>query len=154
MNKKAKIENFITMPASPSTASFLSNQPRLETHLTDSRKNFITNKLCNLVINRSLPIDIIASDEMKEYSSALNNLYTVPTTSAFVETLVPALVERTRRVLHDKVDKLNHVSITSDIWTDETMRSYIAFCAHGIIVPEWTRFEGLLAVEPIPRRRG
>jgi hypothetical protein len=83
-------------------------QPQIETGLSEARATFITNKLCNLIINQSLPIDIINSPEFLEFTAALNSQYTVPSGRAFVEQIIPSLIERANNAIRDKLADLSH----------------------------------------------
>ena len=114
------------------------HQPKLDAHpLSEPRKTTITNKLWNLIVNKSLPLQLLISEELKEYSAALEPRYSVPTTAYFVEKLV----------LVAQLDKMKNVTIY--IWKYEKMRSYIAFSVHGI-TDDWELVKGLLSVKAMP----
>jgi hypothetical protein len=150
-NNKAKLTNFILSPCSSAPdANQAKTQAKIhiEPQLSESKKVFITNKLCNMIINRSLPVDFITSDELKEYTAALNPQYCLPTSAAFVNTLVPALVERAKIKMRGLISQIEHLNITTDIWTDETMKSYIAFTGHGI-TSDFQKLDVLLSVKSI-----
>ena len=112
-------------------------QPKIESFSSPAKLNFIAKSridkmLVELVVNSSLPLSLLDSKELKDFCSAIDNRYQVPTSKTFKKTYIPETYEIISNVIKLKLSKIDSINISCDLWSDPIMRSFIAFMSHFI----------------------
>ncbi|CAF0992760.1 unnamed protein product [Brachionus calyciflorus] len=110
---------------------------------SDPKKIKLYLKLCNFVVSKSLPISIVDAVEFREFLSLLDNRYKPPNSQTLKNTIIPRCREKIKFILIEKLNKVESINLITDIWSDTSMRSFIAFAVHGID-DEWGIFRALL----------
>ena len=102
--------------------------------------------LTKFLIAKSLPLTIIDCKEFKDFINSLDMRYKIPGYKKIRNTLVPANANKIRQNLKSSLSKIAKLNISSDIWSDPSMRSFIGFCAHGID-NDWNLIKGLVGIK-------
>ena len=92
----------------------------------------LNTKLAKLVVSKSLPLALVEAPEFIDWCAALDPKYKVPCSSTIRNTYVPNLHSSIKTKLQDLLQLVDSCNISSDIWTDGSARSFLAFCVHAI----------------------
>ena len=134
--KRAFIE--IDRNSSPSPQKLIKNFDEYKPK--DPKKIKLDLKLCHLIVSKSLPLSLVDSSEFRGYSSALDQRYKPMTSQTLKGTLIPRCKNELKTHLIEKLSKVSSINLVTDIWTDQTMRSFIGFDVQGID-DDWERFK-------------
>jgi len=94
-----------------------------------------------------LPLSIVDNVSFKNFMNDADPKYAPVSRRNITRTFLPALEKRIISKLKEICCKVNHVSLTLDLWTDRRMRSYFGITLHAIIHDEYKSF--LLSFEQI-----
>lgn len=93
-------------------------------------KEMIDRKLLNLFIKDLQPFSVVEDSGFKEFISALNPGYQLPSRYVISNTLLPALYEQCLTDTRNLVATGKTFCLTTDAWTSINATSYVAFTAH------------------------
>ncbi|KOB74120.1 Uncharacterized protein OBRU01_02555 [Operophtera brumata] len=114
--------------------------------MTASQRVTIDEKLLMLFIKDFQPFSVVEDKGFREYTTALNPAYQLPTRQHISNTLMPAMYER---VQTNAIKNITSLSLTTDLWTSASQESYIAVMAH-YIDEEYRCRKILLECAPLP----
>ena len=83
-----------------------------------------------------MPFNIVEQPGFKKLVSKLDERYQVPSRKYFTKTAIPALYIDTRGKIAESVKNVEYFSITTDMWSSNTMEPYLAVTIH-FIDKEW-----------------
>ncbi|TRY97996.1 hypothetical protein DNTS_005326 [Danionella cerebrum] len=86
----------------------------------------------DLLIGCTLPLSIVENEHFRHFLKVMDNKYTPIARKTITEKHIPLLVEHVKDSIKRKFETQSSVSITADIWSDRTMRSFFGVTAHGI----------------------
>lgn len=96
------------------------------------KENKLDLKLCSLIVSKSLPITLVDAKELRSFSNSIDIRYKLPCSQTLKSTLISKYKKDLQTFLIQVLEKLPSVNLVTDIWTDPSMRSFIAFNAQGI----------------------
>lgn len=92
----------------------------------------ITDKLMKLFSVDFQPFSIVEDEGFKEFVSALNPSYQIPSRHVISKTYVPAQYEQCKNSCKEVVQNVKAVCITTDTWTSVNTQSFLSVTAHFI----------------------
>merc|ERR1719229_788007 len=75
------------------------------------------------------PISIADNQGFRDFCNTMDPRYTVPSRLT-IKSLIKALGKKTKDSLKKELEETKWVAITSDLWTDRTMRIFVALTSH------------------------
>ena len=100
----------------------------------------VDQNLAKLVIAKSLPLSFVEGEEIDDFVKSLDLKYDLPGIGKLRNKLIPSNVERIKSNIKKILQGLKKINISSDIWSEPSLRAFIAFGAHGI-TEEWKNLE-------------
>ncbi|XP_060723328.1 uncharacterized protein LOC132844154 isoform X1 [Tachysurus vachellii] len=86
----------------------------------------------DLLIGCTLPLSIVENQHFRHFLKVMDNKYTPIARKTITEKHIPLLVDQVKDSIKRKLQTQSSVSITADIWSDRTMRSFFGVTAHGL----------------------
>ena len=97
-----------------------------------SQQKAITKSLIDdLIIHCNLPISLVEHANFRHFLSIVDSRYT-PISRTYVTTSIHKMVTQTKTSIHDKLQTVQALNLTMDIWSDRKMRSYLGITAHYV----------------------
>uniref|UniRef100_A0A3B3RYJ1 Zinc finger BED domain-containing protein 4-like n=1 Tax=Paramormyrops kingsleyae TaxID=1676925 RepID=A0A3B3RYJ1_9TELE len=84
----------------------------------------------DLVIGCCLPLSIVENVHFKHFLEILDSKYTPISRRTISEEQIPALVRKVKEKVLEKLATQTYVSLTTDIWSDRRLRSFLGVTAH------------------------
>jgi hypothetical protein len=106
----------------------------------------VDQNLAKLVIAKSLPLSFVEGEEIDDFVKSLDLKYDLPGIGKLRNKLIPSNVERIKSNIKKILQGLKKINISSDIWSEPSLRAFIAFGAHGI-TEEWKLIKCILGVK-------
>lgn len=100
--------------------------------LTIAEKNDIDKSLIKMVTIDYQPLSIVDNLGFLEYTKKLQPLYTPPSRKLLSTKLLPDQYNIIVSKLKSMLNNVNDVSITTDMWTSDSTKSYITVTCHFI----------------------
>ena len=100
------------------------------------RAEEITNALSHFIAKEMMPFNIVERPGFKKLLSRLDERYEVPSRKYFTKTAIPALYADTRGRISESIKNAEYFSITTDMWSFNTMQPYLAVTIH-FVNKEW-----------------
>ena len=85
-----------------------------------------------MIVNDYQLLLIVENEGFLSYSKKLQRLYTPPTRKTISSKLLPDLYEDTKLKVKNMLSATTYVAITTDMWTSDSMKSFLAVTAHFI----------------------
>lgn len=111
-------------------------------HITDSKKNrekhqiyyeqYYDDFLVKFIINNSLPIHLTENKDFKQFCDRLDSRYQLPSRRTLTYTLIPNHYKQVKEKIRTQLKDCKSINICTDIWSDSSMRSFLAFSVHAI----------------------
>ena len=98
----------------------------------DHRKGFVDNKLIEMICLDMQPFSIVDDIGFRNFVSALQPSYYMPTRQEISKTRVPELYKSVEAKVKDNLLNLSSMALTIDHWTSRANESYMAVTAHGL----------------------
>lgn len=127
--------NDIIRHSAPTLAGFL-RRP-MTGHLK-KKNDRLTQKM---IVNDMQPFSMVEDVGLRELLASLAPWYQLPSRTTLTRNLFVSQYEDMVLKVQKELDGVNHVCLTTDIWTSRTTQAYIAITAH--YVKEW-RMKGVL----------
>lgn len=102
------------------------------TELTITEKNYIDKSLIKMITADYQPLSIVENVGFLEYTKQLQPLYTPPSRKLLSTKLLPDQYNIIVSKLKSMLNNVNDVSITTDMWTSDSTKSYITVTCHFI----------------------
>lgn len=100
--------------------------------LTPSRQNSIDDELAKMVALDFQPFSIVEDEGFRNYSHALNPMYTLPSRKTLSQKIIPGLYEATRESLQERVKRATAVCLTTDCWTSRATMAFMSVTCHFV----------------------
>uniref|UniRef100_A0A672S8E9 HAT C-terminal dimerisation domain-containing protein n=1 Tax=Sinocyclocheilus grahami TaxID=75366 RepID=A0A672S8E9_SINGR len=84
----------------------------------------------DLIIGCCLPLSIVENQHFRHFLHTIDERYTPIARSTIAFKQIPQLVTRVKECLKSSLADQKFVSVTADIWSDRTLRSYLGVTAH------------------------
>lgn len=120
--------------SSPST----SGSRQTYSHTSTRAKQLSHSVMENLIVACGLPVSLVDHPNFRKCMLDFDPKYAPPCRQTVTYTLIPKAVEAKKTELRDKLDRSLSVALTSDVWTDRRMHSYLGITVHSFVggVPE------------------
>jgi hypothetical protein len=79
-----------------------------------------------------LPISIVEREGFREYINAIDPFFTMPGREKLKTKTLPIKQLNIESRIKSTLDKMKFVNITTDGWSDGTLRGFNGYIAHGI----------------------
>jgi hypothetical protein len=99
---------------------------------SDCKKMKIDQSLTKLIIAKSLPLTFVEGPDFKDITNSLDIRYVAPCPRTIRNTLLPANVVRLKNNIMRILQAMKKLNISTDLWSDPDLRSFIAFGAQGV----------------------
>ncbi|KAK4323032.1 hypothetical protein Pmani_006216 [Petrolisthes manimaculis] len=110
---------------------------KTQTYNNDSTKKKELDQLVMRMIVKDLqPLSVVEDDGFKQLVHGLNPRYKLPSRREVTRTLLPSLYQNEVKAVSQDLEKAQHISLTTDIWTSRQTQGFITVTAH-FISPEW-----------------
>lgn len=96
-----------------------------------------------LIAGDSLPVSLVESENFIKLLKHLNPSYKIMSRKTLTTSIIPTISDDLKSKLKADLEKCESINITSDIWSDGSMRSYIGFCVTGFN-NNWELCKGML----------
>ena len=100
--------------------------------ITQSQQKKIDSSFLKLFIKDLQPFRIVEDEGFKEFVSALNPNYVLPSRKKISNTLVPALYEKTVNETKELLKTVRACGLTTDCWTSCNNEGYIGVTVHFV----------------------
>lgn len=118
----------IADPTQPQISSFA------QRHLyspNSARQQAITQSILqDLVVGCSLPLSIAENPNFRRFLNVLDSKYTPVSRTSLTEKRIPHLVTKVKGDIIKALEVQSNVAITTDLWSDRRLRSYLGVTAH------------------------
>uniref|UniRef100_A0A673G3B6 HAT C-terminal dimerisation domain-containing protein n=1 Tax=Sinocyclocheilus rhinocerous TaxID=307959 RepID=A0A673G3B6_9TELE len=84
----------------------------------------------DLIIGCCLPLSIVENQHFRHFLHTIAERYTPIARSTIAFKQIPQLVTRVKECIKSSLADQKFVSVTADIWSDRTLRSYLGVTAH------------------------
>lgn len=84
----------------------------------------------DLIIGCSLPLSLVENGHFKHFLEIMDNKYTPISRRTISEKQIPVLVRTVKETVLKKLETQSSVSLTTDLWSDRRLRSFLGVTAH------------------------
>ena len=100
------------------------------------RKKKLDEILVRLVAKDMRPLSVVRNTGFRDYSAAMDEKYTLPSTKTLRQKLIPRIYHRSMIELIQQLEPIKHVSLTTDGWTSSSADKYNVYTLHYI---DWSK---------------
>lgn len=100
--------------------------------LSDSEINTINKSLIKMIVADYQPLSLVENVGFIEYSKKLQPLYSIPSRKVLTSQLLPQEYNVILLKIKSILQNVNDLSITTDMWTSDSDKSYITVTCHFI----------------------
>jgi hypothetical protein len=126
------------------TSSSLQNQSTLNSFVNSSvgphygpgslRQKAITSSLVsNLIVSCGLPVSLVDHPAFRAFLEEVDPKYTPPVRQTVTNSILPQLFQTQQAKLQSLLEHSTDVSLTTDIWTDRRMHSFLGITVHTFV---------------------
>ncbi len=125
-----------------------------------SRRRELNKKLLKMIVKDLQPESIVEDEGFRDFVSALDKKYVLPTRATIRNTLLPAAFKEVMDEVMEEISEVEHLALTTDMWTSSTTDAYNTVTAHfwstavkklKSKVLQCTRFEGRHTAEALAK---
>lgn len=102
------------------------------TTLSDLDKKSIDKALVKMIGVDLQPLSIVENKGFREYSFKLQPQYMLPSRKVLTNTLIPSVCNDISNEIRSKLENVEHVGVTTDIWSSDTNISFMTVTCHFI----------------------
>ncbi|GAA6090112.1 uncharacterized protein LOC122831395 [Tachysurus ichikawai] len=84
----------------------------------------------DLIIGCCLPLSLVENGHFKHFLEIMDNKYTPISRRTISEKQIPVLVKTVKETVLKKLETQSSVSLTTDLWSDRRLRSFLGVTAH------------------------
>uniref|UniRef100_A0A3Q3BF94 HAT C-terminal dimerisation domain-containing protein n=1 Tax=Kryptolebias marmoratus TaxID=37003 RepID=A0A3Q3BF94_KRYMA len=84
----------------------------------------------DLIIGCCLPLSLVENGHFKHFLEVLDSKYTPISRKTVSERRIPELVRKVKETVLEKLKTQRSVSLTTDLWSDRRLRSFLGVTAH------------------------
>uniref|UniRef100_A0A3Q1GY77 HAT C-terminal dimerisation domain-containing protein n=1 Tax=Acanthochromis polyacanthus TaxID=80966 RepID=A0A3Q1GY77_9TELE len=100
-------------------------------HLLSPRQQATTEAIVkDLIVGCSLPLSFVENGHFKHFLEIMDSKYTPVSRRTICEKWIPVLVKKVKETVLEKLDAQSSVSLTTDLWSDRRLRSFLGVTAH------------------------
>ena len=101
---------------------------------SSTRSKQITDSLLhNLIIGCGLPLSIVDSPNFRRFLKDMDAKYSPPCRQTLSYSLLPKAVDVHKDKLQTELQKSSSISLTTDVWADRRMHSYLGITVHSYV---------------------
>ena len=125
----------------------VTSKPATKWSKDDPHQVELNSLLTDFIINSLQPLSRTEDKYLRAFVNKAQPAYTFPGRKHLSSSLVPAKVDNLRTIIVDQLSKLSDhsISVTVDIWSSRSMRSYIGITAHWM--QDYTLQSAMLACQ-------
>lgn len=98
---------------------------------SSSRQQAISQSIIHdLIIGCCLPLSSVENENFRHFLHIMDNKYTPISRATITTRNIPQLVATLKEGIKSRLEEQRSLSVTADIWSDRTMRSYLGVTAH------------------------
>ncbi|XP_056137082.1 E3 SUMO-protein ligase ZBED1-like [Lampris incognitus] len=113
--------------------SFLNDGQQRMYDLKHPRQKAISDALVkDLIIKCCLPLSIVDNEDFKHFLHVLDPQYRPIARSTISSVTIPGMVEVKKEQIKNQLAEASSVAVTTDIWSDRKMRSFLGVTAHTV----------------------
>lgn len=105
---------------------------RSNTELTETETTDFNLALIKMIVWDYQPLRIVEDKGFRNFVKLLNPLYSVPSRKMICSRLIPDLYTSEINKLQQKLLSVNHIGVTTDLWTSDSTNHYITVTIHFI----------------------
>lgn len=136
--------------ADPNQAQIVPHGFEFPSFLSDSERASILHHLVKFIVDSKSPFSIVKSFSFKQFCTALNNRYQLPSPQTIVRAISDEHLKMQAKFRKNLQAAPGKISLTADGWSSRTMRGYFVVTAHWIDV-DWTLQHSILRFIYFPR---
>ena len=99
----------------------------------DSHQHNITDELMSFIVGDLLPLSVVESSKFRNFICKLDPKYQMPTRKHLSTKLIKENIFRTHENITKKVEQVHSIALTTDLWSNRQMKSYIGITGHLIL---------------------
>lgn len=103
-----------------------------EKRLSDKHKKIIDDSLIKMIVDDYQPLSIVENKGFINFCNKMQPKYILPSRRVLSSTMLPNFYKSVYNKTKTLVTNANHISITTDIWTSEDIKSYITVTGHFV----------------------
>lgn len=103
-----------------------------ESGLSDAEKTSIDNALIEMIVVDYQPLSVVENSGFLKYSYKMNPLYVPPSRKLLTSTLLVNRYKEFHNKTKSMIEKVDHIAITTDLWSSDSNKSYITVTGHFI----------------------
>ncbi|XP_067633760.1 E3 SUMO-protein ligase ZBED1-like [Eurosta solidaginis] len=100
--------------------------------LSEQEKDNIDESLLKMITKDLQPLSIVDNVGFVEYTKKLQPLYSLPNRKVLSNTMLPFKYNEVRKKLHDLLNIVTHISVTTDMWTSDSQKSFLSVTSHFV----------------------
>ena len=102
------------------------------TNIKEKENRIILSITKNLIIRCNLPLNLVEKPAFRDFMKECNLKYRPVSTKRLKHDVIPSLTSIVLTRIHEKLNTVDHVTLTVDIWSDRRCRSFIGITCHFI----------------------
>ncbi|KAI7808688.1 hypothetical protein IRJ41_011592 [Triplophysa rosa] len=123
-------KSIINEPQQPSISQFLDSRVG-HYSMSHPQQKAITNAILSDFIDCNFPLSIVENKSFRHFLTVFDSKYS-PVCHRTLTSKTENLAEERRSKLKTQLSKIDHVSVTVDIWSDRKMRGFLGVTVHWI----------------------
>lgn len=121
-------------PGQSTITTFVGKGQQRQYDPTHPRQRRISDALVkDLIIKCCFPLSIVDNEDFRHFLHVLDPNYTPIARSTLSSVTIPGLAKEKREWIKTRLAGAQSVSVTTDIWSDRKMRSFLGIAAHAVI---------------------
>ncbi|GFR91484.1 zinc finger BED domain-containing protein 4 [Elysia marginata] len=131
-------------------------QPTLQSTLSrtkvyepeSAKKKFLDDLVVNMIVKDLQPFSVVEDEGFRSLVAGLDPKYQLPSRRTITRKLLPSKYEEQSLQLKSTLSQVDHIAITTDLWTSRRTESYITVTAHYLCPsPSWELQTAVLATK-------
>ncbi|CAF3753693.1 unnamed protein product [Rotaria socialis] len=102
------------------------------TNIKEKENRIILSITKNLIIRCNLPLNLVEKPAFRDFMKECSLKYRPVSTKRLKHDIIPSLKSIVLTRIHEKLNTVDHVTLTVDIWSDRQCRSFIGITCHFI----------------------
>ena len=90
----------------------------------------------DVIIKCGLPLSIVDHPDFRHFLHVMDPLYVPVARSTITSVTIPGMMKAKKELIRSRLAEVSSVSVTTDIWSDRKMRSFLGVTAHTVTVDE------------------
>jgi hypothetical protein len=86
----------------------------------------------NLIIRCNLPLNLVENRAFRDFMKECNFKFEPVSTKKLKHDIIPSLMNKVLKTIHETLNSIHHVTLTIDVWSDRRCRSFLGITCHFI----------------------